>query len=209
MCGTGETTMGWVGSVLLLVPTPSMWGPGRPSPVGRGTHFLVGGVRSAGGVAAEIFLGRPPICGEPWCLPLAGVGTYWGVKHTIVHTGLTVYSCASGCVAYLYVYVLRRRRGCCYGCKACIKRAARRAAVTVSRRQTSLSGLGTGGGGAVGRAHSCWPLSPLTVSGQGSRCRGLAWHSTQPLPSLRVSWRARRRPRAYLARVAGALAARG
>ena len=43
--------MGWVGGVL-LVPTPSMWGPGRPSLAGRGTNFLVellvGGVRSAG-----------------------------------------------------------------------------------------------------------------------------------------------------------------
>ena len=68
VCGTGETTMGWVGGVL-LVPTPSMWGPGRPSLAGRGTNFLVellvGGVRSAGWQRSKMQL--------RWCDPGAGV----------------------------------------------------------------------------------------------------------------------------------------
>ena len=57
MCGTGETTMGWVGSVL-LVPTPSMWGPGRPSLVRRGTQSRVG-VRARRGGGGD-FLDTAP-----------------------------------------------------------------------------------------------------------------------------------------------------
>ena len=72
MCGTGETTMWvWVGSVL-LVPTPSMWGPGRPSLAGRGTNFLVGGVRSAGGWQRRFSWDAPPYAGDRDASPTRG-----------------------------------------------------------------------------------------------------------------------------------------
>ena len=61
----------WVGSVL-LVPTPSMWGPGRPSLAGRGTHFLVGGVHSAGGWKRRFSWDGPPYAGDRDASPTRG-----------------------------------------------------------------------------------------------------------------------------------------
>ena len=70
----------------MLVPTPSMWGPGHPSLVGRGTQSRVG-VRARRGAVVEIFLDTAPHMRGGVTPPLRGgrhplgwhiIGTYTG-----------------------------------------------------------------------------------------------------------------------------------
>ena len=58
-----------------------LWGSGRPSLAGRGTNFLVGGVRSAGGWQRRFSWDGPPYAGDRDASPTRGEAPVGLVYH--------------------------------------------------------------------------------------------------------------------------------